>query len=1073
MPKRTFVQSFLVLLVLIGLTAPPAQGQTYRVGSFTKISTTGTQNIAHGLGETPKAIILWTNGKTDENFSTGFLFSFGITDQSRTSYAVASASQHGVTTPNASRRLAAKAISIVQWGETLLAEADISAWDANTFTLNWTTNTAGTDYVVHFLAIGGPSVSSKVYNWAMGEAVGSRSVTGIGFQPSLVLHAHLGHDFTAGAGSNAVNGHFGLGVMDATGNQWATSSLSLDKAGVGNSDTQRGQQTDGCLYSFNEGLTVQKKAAYVSMDPDGFTVNFTNAASPAAGQVISLALGGLSGKAGSFLKSTTIAPHVQNVSQTDLNTSNASLTFPDSSASGNLLVVSFSIDNPLADVSSITDTHGNTYTRAAGPTDWQGGAYRGFTYYAANITGGAGPITVTITLTQQAGIIETYALEYTGIDRVDPLDQVSAGSGTGPNMDSGTKTTTQARELIYGFGMSSAASTVDPAFTARNTMNSNFVADRTVSAIGSYNVTGTVGPSDSYMVHMVTFKAPGAAQVIAGTGFQPGALLVAGVQNTVQANPQAQNYFGLGASDGLSEGSSAVLDRNNVATTNARGIDKTGKVFMKVNNYTPKIDAEAKLSSLDSDGFTLNWTTNDAVATQMLYLALGTGCSSGTYSYRKSITVNASQVSGGPQTNFPLLVSLTDADLKNAASGGRVQHSRGYDIIFRGQDDATCGGAGTSPCTLSHEVEKYDGTTGELIAWVRIPSINTGTVIQMYYGSGAINCPTEDKIGVWDSNYLGVYHLNYSPDGTIYDSTGNRLNLTSGGGMGVGDLISGRIGSAVRFDGTDDRLFSAATFITTSFTIEAWVSNNNTGYWGAGHSNGWESIGDIYSASNPGNVFRELSVYPDVTAGALTISDAATPYPQIADGQSGTAWRHVAGTYTSGSPGPLAAYIDGAATGYGPTKSWGSITAKVAIGAWAQDATNFNDFWWGKIDEFRLSKVARSSGWIATGYNNQNSPSTFYSLGSETAVAAYHYLAFAEFRDCRRTRIYFNRQRNQFLLRIGGKVERRQPHHHLCQLQSAYRHHPQYGYRFCRHCLGHGGESIPRRWHLRCLDVHH
>jgi hypothetical protein len=45
---------------------------------------------------------------------------------------------------------------------------------------------------------------------------------------------------------------------------------------------------------------------------------------------------------------------------------------------------------------------------------------------------------------------------------------------------------------------------------------------------------------------------------------------------------------------------------------------------MKMNNDTATIDAEADVTSFDSAGFTLNWTTNDAVATQIGYLALST-----------------------------------------------------------------------------------------------------------------------------------------------------------------------------------------------------------------------------------------------------------------------------------------------------------------------------------------------------------------------------------------------------------------------------------------------------------------
>lgn len=35
------------------------------------------------------------------------------------------------------------------------------------------------------------------------------------------------------------------------------------------------------------------------------------------------------------------------------------------------------------------------------------------------------------------------------------------------------------------------------------------------------------------------------------------------------------------------------------------------------------------------------------------------------------------------------------------------------------------------------------------------------------------------------------------------------------------------------------------------------------------------------------------------------------------------------------------------------------------------------------MDEVRISATARSWDWIKTKYNNQNSPSTFYSVGGE------------------------------------------------------------------------------------------
>jgi hypothetical protein len=35
----------------------------------------------------------------------------------------------------------------------------------------------------------------------------------------------------------------------------------------------------------------------------------------------------------------------------------------------------------------------------------------------------------------------------------------------------------------------------------------------------------------------------------------------------------------------------------------------------------------------------------------------------------------------------------------------------------------------------------------------------------------------------------------------------------------------------------------------------------------------------------------------------------------------------------------------------------------------------------GSIEEVHISNSARSAGWITTEYNNQSSPSTFYSVG--------------------------------------------------------------------------------------------
>ena len=123
-------------------------------------------------------------------------------------------------------------------------------------------------------------------------------------------------------------------------------------------------------------------------------------------------------------------------------------------------------------------------------------------------------------------------------------------------------------------------------------------------------------------------------------------------------------------------------------------------------------------------------------------------------------------------TDYPLLYSVTDTNLQ-----AHVTNANGWDIIFRAEDDTTCGGAGLSPCILDHEIEKYESSTGELVAWVRLPSVNgvgaaSDTVIYISYGNTCISAPTANKNGVWDSNYMEVFHLSES-SGDANDSTSN------------------------------------------------------------------------------------------------------------------------------------------------------------------------------------------------------------------------------------------------------------------------------------------------------------
>jgi hypothetical protein len=97
------------------------------------------------------------------------------------------------------------------------------------------------------------------------------------------------------------------------------------------------------------------------------------------------------------------------------------------------------------------------------------------------------------------------------------------------------------------------------------------------------------------------------------------------------------------------------------------------------------------------------------------------------------------------------------ADIKTTAYGGHVQSSSGYDIIFRASNGVD---------ELYHEVESYNGTTGTLVAWVRVPTVSgtANTTIYMYYGNQCITSATQSANNVWELT-TGVWHLKEGSQG--------------------------------------------------------------------------------------------------------------------------------------------------------------------------------------------------------------------------------------------------------------------------------------------------------------------
>src|SRR3989344_4348850 len=356
------------------------------------------------------------------------------------------------------------------------------------------------------------------------------------------------------------------------------------------------------------------------------------------------------------------------------------------------------------------------------------------------------------------------------------------------------------------------------------------------------------------------------------------------------------------------------------------------------------------------------------VATFLLVLSVTTILASRTakaewfddaWHYRKKLVVDHTKVSGTTDlTNFPVLALRTDTDFINKAQ------SDGDDFIF----------TDIKGIKLDHEIEKYDSGTGELIAWVRFPTLyaQTSSVIYLYYGNTTASAQ-KNVTGVWDSNYKAVQHLEEGTTGNtdFKDSTSNYNHSTNVkiDGAGSSATATGIIGTAVQTDGTDDYI-----------RLPVIALGGNTGTM-----SGWGKL----DSANPANNMRIFGRYwqndsigmrneaTDRWVGWIA-NASATDWVSTLD----TVWHYLTLTYV-GSLGSanIKLYVDGQQLATG--NKTGSFPYEDRV--W-QIGTNGSagDYWDGIVDEIRLSNIPRSADWIATEFNNQDSPSTFFStVGSE------------------------------------------------------------------------------------------
>ena len=351
---------------------------------------------------------------------------------------------------------------------------------------------------------------------------------------------------------------------------------------------------------------------------------------------------------------------------------------------------------------------------------------------------------------------------------------------------------------------------------------------------------------------------------------------------------------------------------------------------------------------------------------------------------RGPLVIQNGQVSGsGSHTDFPVL--LTEDTLPSEifdADGSFPAQNGGGDLRF------TSDAAGTTqiPVEVVSFVTDNDPANGTAEIWVKVASVSTSadTTIYVWYNTaGTESQPavtdTYGRNAVW-SDYRAVFHLDEDPSGSapqLLDSTGNGYNGTvAGTGWTSGDEVPAKIGNGIDFEtasGQYATMSGAMVGTPTALTAQIWANLDNV-----------TSDQRLFGAFDTAPADQTFLLWMDTGDGAdgcaFTVTDGSTGYLAgvTVGGSSASTDQMYVGVWDGSN---VKAYLDGSlkdTNASGPS-SVNSSPTQGQIGTLWPSASGALD---GVADEARYRESALSADWIATEYNNQDTPSTFVIEGT-------------------------------------------------------------------------------------------
>jgi chitodextrinase len=188
--------------------------------------------------------------------------------------------------------------------------------------------------------------------------------------------------------------------------------------------------------------------------------------------------------------------------------------FTAAQSAGNLNVVVVGWNDTAAAVASVSDTKGNGYLLAVGPTA-QPGAITQSIYYAKNVAASpAGSNVVTVSFTAPAQFADVRILEYAGVDPANPLDVVASGTGSAATSSTPPVTTTNASDLLFAANtVASFTAGAGAGWTSRvvTSPDGDIAEDQVVTAAGAYSASATLTGPGAWVMQLVAFRAAASA----------------------------------------------------------------------------------------------------------------------------------------------------------------------------------------------------------------------------------------------------------------------------------------------------------------------------------------------------------------------------------------------------------------------------------------------------------------------------------------------------------------------------------------------------------------------------------